>query len=802
MAFRSLIRLLVGAATATALTLTAVPAQAEVPTAGWTPSAGSSLSSGTGDVLQPALKAHLDEVGPGAAVRVMVQAGGSIAAAEAATRAAGLVPETSLDRVGIAVGVGTPAQVGALATTPGVTRVDWADEEVLGLTETSHVATRALPVHDGAVDVDGDGALDGLTGEGFSVAVVDSGTDGTHPMFADENGDSRVKRNMKVVCSDALPILAGGYPDGFAAASDCTVDATAANDTDTPSVGGHGTHVTGIAAGSVVTDSAGRELRGAAPDSDIVAVSAGATLSVYGGSLGLYWVLENHADPCGDGSCPPIVVVNNSWGPVGGGDFEADAPQVLIQRQLVAEGVSVVWAAGNDGGDGTDNVVNPYSQDPTPGVLSVANYDDGDQGSRDNALNSSSSRGRAGDPATYPDLSAPGTNITAACRAYLPVCATGFDTADPDYNTISGTSMAAPHIAGYIAVLQQAAVAQSGQRLSPGAIEDLLVDTAYQFGSRTYEPDPRNPNSSTGTSFDAGHGLVDVLAAVERLTGQTAPTAPPGASCPVDGRFTDPEGDATGALGTETGGPNATGLDVTEGWLTTDPATSDVTFHWNVSDLADTPGGLEGTGEYFDVNFSLGGGGYYLGATRTQEDGETFVLGKFETTRTTLATGLPGSFDAAGDQISVTLPAALWAELGLPGSVSAGEQIAGVSIVARRSLVLLVPDADTATSGCAYTIGAEHQEPANTAPEISSVTTTSDKGRPKAGDPQRFTAAASDADGDTLTYRWDFGDGSSGSGAMTEHTYAAAGTYTAVATVSDGTDSVTESVVLTIKGKR
>jgi serine protease AprX len=788
---RTLSRLLVGAATAVALTVMAVPAQSQVPQVG-TP---------TESVLQPALRAHLAKVDPGTAVRVMVQAGGSIGAAEAATRAAGLVPETSLDRVGIAVGVGTPAQVGSLATTPGVTRVDWADQKVLGLTETSHTATRAIPVHDGAVDVDGDGSLDGLTGKGFSVAIVDSGTDGTHPMFADANGDSRVKRNMKVVCSDALPILAGGYPDGFAAASGCTVDATAANDTDTPSVGGHGTHVTGIAAGSIVTDSSGRELRGAAPGSEIVSVSAGATLSIYGGSLGLYWVLENHADPCGDGSCAPIAVVNNSWGPVGGGDFEADAPQVLIQRELVAEGVNVVWAAGNDGGDGTENVVNPYSQDPTPGVLSVANYDDGDQGSRDNALNSSSSRGLAGDPATYPDLSAPGTNITAACRVYLPVCSTGFDTTDPDYNTISGTSMAAPHIAGYIAVLQEAAVRQSGQPLSPGAIEDLLVDSAYQFGSRTYESDPRNPNSTSGTSFDAGHGLVDVLAAVERLTGQTA-TAPPGATCPTDGRFSDPEGDATGALGTETGGPNATGLDITEGWLTTDAATNDVTFHWKVSDLADSPGGLEGTGEYFDVNFSLGGGGYYLGATRTQEDGETFVLGKFETTRTTLATGLPGSFDPATDTISATLPAALWAELGLPGSVTAGEQVAGVSIVGRRSMVLLVPDADTATSGCAYTIGAEQQAPSNTAPEIGSVTATSDKGRPKVGQEQRFTASATDADGDTLRYQWDFGDGSTGAGAMVEHVYTSAGTYTAVVTVSDGTDSVTDSVTVTVKGKR
>ncbi len=792
MTSRPSLRLLAGAATTVALLLTATPAQAGL----------GSTAPVSADVLQPSLLAHLDSVSATEPVRVMVQAGGSVAAAERAALAAGLAPEASLDQVGIAVAVGTPAQVGRLATTTGVTRVDWADEEVVEFTQTSHQATRAVPVHDGAVDVDGDGALDGLTGEGFSVAVVDSGTDGTHPSFADDNGDSRVKKNVKIVCSDALPILAGILvEDGFAAAEACAVDATAVNDTDTPSLGGHGTHVTGIAAGSVVTDSAGRELRGAAPGSDIVAVSAGATLSVYGGSLGLYWVLQNHADPCGDGSCAPVTVVNNSWGPAGGGDFSADAPQVLIQRALVADGVTVVWAAGNDGGDGSESVTNPYSTDPTPGVLSVANYDDGDQGSRDNALNSSSSRGLSGNAATYPDISAPGTDITAACRVYLPVCSTGFDTTDPDYNTITGTSMAAPHVAGYVAVLQQAAVEQTGQPLSPGAIEDLMVNTAYQFGSRTYEADPRNADSTTGTSFDAGHGLVDVLAAVERLTGQTA-TAPEAAACPVDGRFSDPEGDATGALGAETPGPNATGLDVVESWLTTDASSGDVTFHWTVADLAETPGGLEGTGEYFDYNFSVGGGGYYVGATRTQEDGEAFVLGKFETTRTSLASGLPGSFDPATDEITVTLPAALWTELALPGSISAGEEIAGLSIVARRSLVLLVPDADTASGGCGYTVGAEHQAAPNTAPEITATSVTTGKKNAKAGQLLTFSASATDADGDHLDYVWDFGDGTSATGALVEHAYARGGTYTATVTVTDGVDSVVDSVTVTVKGKR
>jgi len=662
-------------------------------------------------VLQPSLQAHLATISATAATRVLVQAGGNLTAAKDAVRASGLRLESSLDRVGIAVAVGTPLSITRLGSAAGVTRVDWADEALTYFSDTSHTATRAVPVHDGAYDVTGDGAGDAFEGAGFSVGIVDSGVDGTHPMFQ-EDGGSKVRKNVKLVCSDALPILTGDY----AVADACAVDATAVNDTDTPSLGGHGTHVAGISAGLRVTDAAGRHLRGAAPAADLVMVSGGQTISVYGGTLGLYWMLLHHADPCGDGSCPPVIVVNNSWGPTGGGSFSATAPQVLVQRQLVAEGVTVVWASGNDGGDGTESVVNPYSQDPTPGVLSVANYDDAGSGSRDNALDSSSSRGLAGSPATYPDLAAPGHLITSACRAWLPVCGTGLDTADPDYNTISGTSMAAPHIAGYVAVLQQAALQTTGHLLSPGAIEDLMVDSAHQFGSRTWELDPRNADSTTPTSFDAGHGLVDVTAALARLTGQDL-QAPTGVTCPADGRFDDPAGDATSVLGTSTPLPSEPSLDVLESWFSSDPATSDVTFHWKVSDLPASPGGTEGEGEYFDYNFSLGGGGYYLGASRTASEGETFVLGRFETTRTTLSSGLDGGFDPDTDEIWVTLPAGLVASTvaGAP-TLTPGEALSGFSIVSRRSLVLVVPDADTATSGCGYTVGAEHVVPVNTAP--------------------------------------------------------------------------------------
>ena len=424
------------AATAACTALVTLPAFALISTSSpATPAATvAGVTEVSGPVLRPALTDHLAEIGRRTPVRVMVQADGSTAAAERAVRQAGLVRELTLDEVGIVVAVGRKAAVRDLRGT-AATRVDWADEEMTTYSNTSHEATRAREVQEGALDVDADGLGDELDGAGYTVAVVDSGTDGTHPMFLDEEGESRVKRNVKIACSDAVNILT---PQGARELDECAVDATAVNDTDSPSIGGHGTHVTGIAAGKVVTDSAGRELRGAAPAADILAVSTGATLSIYGGTLGMYWVLQHHDDPCASQvlptlpqTCAPVVAVNNSWGPTGGGTFDAGAPQVVVQRALVDAGVTVVWASGNDGGDGSEAVTNPYSTDPTPGVLSVANYDDAGSGARDNALNSSSSRGARGTVSTYPDLSAPGTDITSACRAAPPAWTSRTPTTTP-----------------------------------------------------------------------------------------------------------------------------------------------------------------------------------------------------------------------------------------------------------------------------------------------------------------------------------------------------------------------------------
>jgi serine protease AprX len=340
-----------------------------------------------------------------------------------------------------------------------------------------------------------------LGGAGVSVGLIDSGVDPTHPYLTEEDGTSAVVSNNKVLC------------DPFEAACQ-VVNLPNTVDTDTLSLGGHGTHVAGIIAGRPTELSSGETIHGAAPQSKIVSLSTGAALVIIGADAALNWVLENHEAPCGEGvsatECPPIKVTNNSYGPSGGGEFDPESATVKLQQALAAEGVATVWANGNDGGDGSENLSNPPGQDPTGGVISVASYNDLGTGTRDGEVSEFSSRGQDGEFSTYPDISAPGDMITSSCRIYLPICTTGLDPQENgDFNTISGTSMAAPHIAGIVAQLFQ-----KSPSATPADVETAIRSTAhkYSFGA-PYESGP----DGVTTSFDKGAGLVDVVEAANAL---------------------------------------------------------------------------------------------------------------------------------------------------------------------------------------------------------------------------------------------------------------------------------------------
>ncbi len=417
--------------------------------------------------------------------------GTSLGAADRAVKASGLTRTMSFDKIGVVVARGTAAQIALARVQPGVTYVE--GNQPIELTQyTSHTATRGTEAMETLTGADGNA----LTGTGVSVAVIDSGVDPTHPFLTEEDGTSAVVSNNKTVC-DPLEAFCQ------------VVNLPNTVDTDTLAVGGHGTHVSGIVAGRQTTLSDGRTLHGAAPGAKLVSLSTGADLFIIGADAALNWVLENHEAPCGEGvpasECPPIKVTNNSYGPSGGGEFDPESATVKLQRALAAEGVVTVWAAGNDGGDGTESLTNPPGQDPTGGILSVASYNDLETGTREGEVSEFSSRGLESDPSTWPDVSAPGDTITSSCRVYLPICSTGLDFVDGgDYNTISGTSMAAPHVAGIVAQLFQ-----RSPGATPAQVEGAITSTAhkYSFGAPYVG----------GSSYDKGHGLVDVVAAANAL---------------------------------------------------------------------------------------------------------------------------------------------------------------------------------------------------------------------------------------------------------------------------------------------
>lgn len=82
----------------------------------------------------------------------------------------------------------------------------------------------------------------------------------------------------------------------------------------------------------------------------------------------------------------------------------------------------------------------------------------------------------------------------------------------------------------------------------------------------------------------------------------------------------------------------------------------------------------------------------------------------------------------------------------------------------------------------------------NTPPTIDTAPTAT-PALVEIGEDVTFGGGATDANGDTVTYAWDFGDGSNGSGVPATHSFAASGDYTAVLTANDGMDDSTPATV-------
>ena len=243
---------------------------------------------------------------------------------------------------------------------------------------------------------------------------------------------------------------------------------------------GHGTWTMGVMVGG---DAGGSSI-GVAPDAKWIAVKIfndQGVANAVGIHLGFQWLLDPDGDP---GTLDAPNVVNNSWTLSSPGcnlEFQLDL------QNLRAAGILPVFAAGNSGPSAGTSV----SPANNPGALAVGATSNAD------TIASSSSRGPSscGQP-VFPQVVAPGVSIRSSDLFGL-------------YARMSGTSLAAPHVSGALALLLSAFPG-----LLPDRQEAALESGAVDLGA-------------AGADDTFGFGRLDVLAAYQWLQGSPPPPPPP-----------------------------------------------------------------------------------------------------------------------------------------------------------------------------------------------------------------------------------------------------------------------------------
>ncbi len=267
-------------------------------------------------------------------------------------------------------------------------------------------------------------------GQGMKIAIIDEGIDQRHPFF-----------------SPAGYTMPAGYPKGQTAYTTAKVIVARAfpparpawknaSKPFDPELSSHGTHVAGIAAGNANTLAEGTRISGVAPRAYLgnykaLTIPTDADVGLDGNSPELAAAIEAAV---ADG----MDVINMSLG-----EPEIEPSRDIVVQALAAAaraGVVSVVSAGNDFADfGRGSIGSPGSAPEaiTVGAVSTS------RGGPDDVVGSFSSSGPT--PLSLrlkPEVSAPGVSIFSAAPG-------------DSYTTLSGTSMAAPHVAGAAALLLQ-----------------------------------------------------------------------------------------------------------------------------------------------------------------------------------------------------------------------------------------------------------------------------------------------------------------------------------------------------------
>ncbi|MCX9012678.1 MAG: S8 family serine peptidase [Candidatus Methanoperedens sp.] len=274
----------------------------------------------------------------------------------------------------------------------------------------------------------------GYNGSGIRIAILDTGINTTHPML-----------QGKVVLQKAFT-----------------------GENHTSDVNGHGTHVAGISAGKKVSN---QSYNGTAPGALLINAKVlddsgtGDDISVIGG---INWAVN----PDGNSSTHDGAdIISMS---LGGPYSDLNSPILSAIKDAVNTGVVVVVASGNCGKGAPSISCNGYIGVETPGIspdaITVGAVDD-----YNNWAGFSS--GGYVNGSVKPDVVAPGVYINSSIPG--------------GYASLSGTSMAAPHVAGAVALLLQA-----NRNLTSEQVKYILEYTSIHLG------DP-------GKDIQYGSGLIN-----------------------------------------------------------------------------------------------------------------------------------------------------------------------------------------------------------------------------------------------------------------------------------------------------
>jgi serine protease AprX len=352
----------------------------------------------------------------------------------------------------------------------------------------------------------------GVTGAGVTVGIIDSGIFAAHPGFGD-----RVVGGLNFEFSELVDsgIVPAGQWDTYAE----TTGAMALQDEV-----GHGTHVAGTVGGDGSGAQSDRDLSGVAPAASFVSLKIASAANGVVEDVGFeenalaaidYVIRHEELD---------VTLTNNSWGlleeepsavPGAGEPTDFDAAKAVVEAASAA-GITMVFSAGNDGPE-----PGSINEDPggAPSAITVAAACKGTEPGQGGScpageITDFSSRGAADGTGPQVDVSAPGDQILAPVSpvSVLTPLTQCLDPAEPLYYCISGTSMAAPHVAGVVALMQEV-----NPDLLPAQAERCLETSAVDL-------------LSPGVDISSGHGMVDTMAALRCAYSLTAPQAVGGAA--------------------------------------------------------------------------------------------------------------------------------------------------------------------------------------------------------------------------------------------------------------------------------